>query len=94
MAKKTGTKGGKKTSKKTGKKTVTVVEKPNVIRETSGMFVRTAREVAKEYPGIETEHLIVDIGMARMANMPELFDVVVVPNLFAILHKVKMPARL
>ncbi|MCK4572724.1 MAG: isocitrate/isopropylmalate dehydrogenase family protein, partial [candidate division Zixibacteria bacterium] len=40
-------------AKKTGRKSVTVVEKPNVIRETSGLMIRTAREVAKNYPGIE-----------------------------------------
>jgi len=40
-------------AKKFGYKSVTVVEKPNVIRETSGLMVRTAREVAKNYPGIE-----------------------------------------
>ncbi|MDD4919012.1 MAG: isocitrate/isopropylmalate family dehydrogenase, partial [candidate division Zixibacteria bacterium] len=40
-------------AKKCGRKSVTVVEKPNVIRETSGLMVRTAREVAKGYPGIE-----------------------------------------
>ena len=39
-------------AKQHGYKTVTVVEKPNVLRETSGLFVRAAREVAKDYPGI------------------------------------------
>ncbi len=40
-------------AKKNGRKSVTVVEKPNVLRETSGLMIRTAREVAKNYPGIE-----------------------------------------
>jgi isocitrate dehydrogenase len=61
---------------------VTCFTKDNIMKLTDGLFHKVFTEIAQEYPDLETEHLIVDIGMARMAAAPELFDVVVVPNLY------------
>jgi isocitrate dehydrogenase len=49
---------------------------------TDGLFHKTFDEVAKEYPEIKNDHYIVDIGMARLANSPERFDVIVTENLY------------
>jgi len=65
-----------------GRKKVTCLTKDNIMKLTDGLFHRLFREIGVEYPELETEHLIVDIGIARLAALPELFDVVVVPNLY------------
>jgi isocitrate dehydrogenase len=52
------------------------------MKMTDGMFHRVFDEVAKEYPEIENEHWIVDIGAAKLADSPEIFDVIVMPNLY------------
>ena len=49
---------------------------------TDGLFHRSFDEIATEYPEIENEHWIVDIGAAKMADTPEAFDVIVMPNLY------------
>ncbi len=49
---------------------------------TDGLFHKIFDEIAKEYPDIENEHWIVDIGAAKMADTPEAFDVLVMPNLY------------
>lgn len=49
---------------------------------TDGLFHEVFDEVANEHPSIEADHMIVDIGMARVANDPEAFDVIVTPNLY------------
>ena len=69
-------------AKKHGRKSVTVVEKPNVLRETSGLFVRTAREVAKEYPGIELWETNIDAQAMWLVKNPQDYDVLVMSNLF------------
>jgi len=69
-------------AKKTGRPTVTVVEKPNVIRETSGMMVREAREMAKEYPGIELWETNVDAMCMWLVKNPENYSVLVASNMF------------
>lgn len=61
---------------------ITCLTKDNIMKLTDGLFHRVFDEIGEEYPEIEKEHLIVDIGMARMAAAPELFDIVVVPNLY------------
>ncbi|MBD3331988.1 NADP-dependent isocitrate dehydrogenase [candidate division GN15 bacterium] len=61
---------------------VTCMTKDNIMKLTDGLFHRVFAEISEEYPEIESEHLIVDIGMARMAAAPELFDILVVPNLY------------
>jgi isocitrate dehydrogenase len=64
------------------RKKVTCFTKDNIMKITDGLFHRTFDEVAKEYPQIENEHWIVDIGAAKMADTPENFDVIVMPNLY------------
>jgi isocitrate dehydrogenase len=65
-----------------GRKKVTALTKDNIMKLTDGLFHRIFDEVSKEYPDLRTEHLIIDIGTARMADSPEIFDVVVTPNLY------------
>jgi len=52
------------------------------MKQTDGLFHQVFDEIAKEYPEIENEHWIIDIGAAKMADTPELFDVIVMPNLY------------
>jgi isocitrate dehydrogenase len=61
---------------------VTCFTKDNIMKITDGLFHRTFNEIAREYPEIENEHWIVDIGAAKMADTPEAFDVIVMPNLY------------
>jgi len=65
-----------------GRKKVTCMSKDNIMKISDGLFHRIYDEVAKDYPQIETEHYIIDIGAARIANAPQLFDVVVTENLY------------
>ena len=65
-----------------GRRKVTCFTKDNIMKLTDGLFRRVFEETAADYPDIESEHMIVDIGMARMAASPERFDVVVLPNLY------------
>jgi isocitrate dehydrogenase len=64
------------------RKKVTCFTKDNIMKITDGLFHRVFDEIAKEYPEIENEHWIVDIGAAKMADTPEAFDVIVMPNLY------------
>jgi len=61
---------------------VTLVHKANILKFTSGLFLEVGREVAKEYPGIEFEDLIVDNMAMQMVMRPQRFDVIVTTNLF------------
>ncbi|MFM7224818.1 MAG: NADP-dependent isocitrate dehydrogenase, partial [Actinomycetota bacterium] len=65
-----------------GRKKVTCFTKDNIMKATDGLFHEVFEEVAAEYPGIETEHWIVDIGAAKLADTPEAFDMIVLPNLY------------
>jgi len=69
-------------AKKFGKKTVAIVEKPNVMRETSGLMVRTAREVAKNYPDIELWETNIDAMCMWLVKNPEDYSVLVTSNMF------------
>ncbi|MCB2231337.1 isocitrate/isopropylmalate dehydrogenase family protein [bacterium] len=69
-------------AKKHGYKSVTVVEKPNVVRETSGLMVRTAREVAKNYPGIELWETNIDAMCMWLIKNPLDYGVLVTSNMF------------
>lgn len=64
------------------RKKVTCFSKDNIMKMTDGLFHEVFERVAKEYPEFETEHWIVDIGTARIADTPEDFDVVVMENLY------------
>jgi len=61
---------------------VTCFTKDNILKLSDGLFHRTYEEIAKEYPQIENEHWIIDIGAAKLADTPENFDVIVMPNLY------------
>ncbi len=61
---------------------VTCMTKDNIMKLTDGLFHEVFEEVAAEYPNIEADHMIVDIGMARVAASPHSFDVIVTPNLY------------
>lgn len=61
---------------------VTCLTKDNIMKQTDGLFHEVFNEIAAEYRDLEHEHLIVDIGSARLADTPEQFDVIVVPNLY------------
>ncbi|NUP99757.1 MAG: NADP-dependent isocitrate dehydrogenase, partial [Armatimonadetes bacterium] len=65
-----------------GRRKVSCFTKDNIMKLTDGLFHTVFDEIAAEYPDIESEHLIVDIGAARLATRPERFDVVVAPNLY------------
>lgn len=65
-----------------GRRKVTCMTKDNIMKHTDGMFHKVFDEIAKEYPGIESNHQIIDIGAARVAAMPETFDVIVTLNLY------------
>lgn len=69
-------------AKQQGRKKVTCFTKDNILKITDGHFHKVFDEVAKEYPEIENEHWIVDIGAAKLADTPESFDVIVMPNLY------------
>ncbi len=65
-----------------GRTSLTCCTKDNIMKQTDGLFHAVFNEIAPEYPEIKTQHLIVDIGAARLADTPENFDVVVLPNLY------------
>lgn len=65
-----------------GREKVTCFTKDNIMKLTDGLFHQVFREVAERYPEIESDHMIVDIGTARLADTPDMFDVIVTPNLY------------
>ena len=67
---------------KNSRKKVTCFSKDNIMKFSDGIFHQVFDEIAKEYPQIENDHYIVDIGTARIATQPEIFDIVVTSNLF------------
>ena len=69
-------------AKQQGRKKVTCFTKDTIMKQSDGLFHQVFDEIAKEYPNIENEHWIIDIGAAKMADTPEIFDVLVMPNLY------------
>ncbi|HEX8846189.1 MAG TPA: NADP-dependent isocitrate dehydrogenase [Pyrinomonadaceae bacterium] len=69
-------------ARRNNRKKVTCFTKDNIMKLTDGLFHKVFDEVAAEYADIENEHWIVDIGAAKLADTPEAFDVVVMPNLY------------
>ncbi len=65
-----------------GRKKVTCMVKDNIMKMTDGLFYQVFEEIGAEYPEIAKDRFIIDIGSARLATRPELFDVVVTPNLY------------
>src|SRR5213083_2964730 len=64
------------------RKKVTCFTKDNIMKLTDGLLHRVFNEIAAEYHDIENEHWIVDIGAAKLADTPNAFDVIVMPNLY------------
>jgi isocitrate/isopropylmalate dehydrogenase len=71
-----------KFAKRHGRKSVTVCDKPNVLRETGGLMIRTAREVAKEYPSIPLYETNIDAQCMWLVKNPFDYDVIVAENMF------------
>jgi isocitrate dehydrogenase (NAD+) len=69
-------------ARKYGRKKVTSVHKANILKYSDGLFLEVSREVAKEYPDIEFEDRIVDNMCMQLVQKPELYDVLVLPNLY------------
>lgn len=69
-------------AKNYGRKKVTCFSKDNIMKQTDGLFHEVFDEIKAEYPEIETDHWIVDIGAAKVADTPEDFDVIVMQNLY------------
>ncbi len=64
------------------RKKVTCFTKDNIMKMTDGLFHKVFDEIGAQYPDREREHWIVDIGAAKLADSPEVFDVIVMPNLY------------
>jgi len=69
-------------AKKYNRKKVTCFTKDNIMKQTDGLFHQVFDEIGAEYPEIEQEHWIIDIGAAKLADSPETFDVIVTLNLY------------
>ena len=69
-------------ARKFGRKSVTVVDKPNILRETGGLMIRTAREVASNYPGIELWETNIDAQCMWLVKNPQNYEVLVAENMF------------
>lgn len=69
-------------AKKNKRRKVTCFSKDNIMKLTDGLFHKVFDEIGAEYPDIEKEHYIIDIGSARLADRPEIFDVIVTSNLY------------
>ncbi|NLM47019.1 MAG: isocitrate dehydrogenase (NAD(+)) [Firmicutes bacterium] len=67
---------------KNNRRKVTAVHKANIMKCTDGLFLSVAREVARDYPQIEFEDKIVDNMCMQLVQKPELYDVMVAPNLY------------
>jgi isocitrate dehydrogenase (NAD+) len=69
-------------ARKLGRKKVTVVHKANILKATSGLFLRTARRVAEDYPDLLCNDMIVDNAAMQLVMNPHQFEVIVTTNLF------------
>ena len=69
-------------ARRNNRKKVTCFTKDNIMKFSDGLFHKIFDEIAAEYPDLENEHWIVDIGAAKLADTPEAFDVLVMPNLY------------
>lgn len=65
-----------------GRKKVTCMTKDNIMKLSDGLFHKVFDEIAAEYPDIQKDHMIIDIGTAKVAAHPEIFDVIVTTNLY------------
>ena len=74
--------GGFEYARKHNRRSVTVVDKPNVLRETGGLMLQTARRVAEEYPDVVLQETNIDAQCMFMLRQPEKYDVFVAENMF------------
>ena len=65
-----------------GRRKVTAVHKANIMKHTDGLFLATARRIAQEFPDVQFEDRIVDNMCMQLVQKPELYDVLVLPNLY------------
>jgi len=65
-----------------GRRKVTCLSKSNIMKLTDGLFQQVFTEIGRDYPEIAQDHMIIDIGAARLAARPQDFDVVVTSNLY------------
>jgi len=69
-------------ARQNGRKKVTAIHKANILKFSDGLFLDTAREVAKEYSDIEFGDMLVDATCMELIRKPHIFDVLVLPNLY------------
>ncbi|MBS7806655.1 NADP-dependent isocitrate dehydrogenase [Variovorax sp. PCZ-1] len=69
-------------AKNNGRKKVTCMIKDNIMKMTDGLFTSVFEEIGAQYPDIQRDRFIIDIGAAKLATRPEMFDVIVTPNLY------------
>jgi isocitrate dehydrogenase len=69
-------------AKNNGRKKVTCMIKDNIMKMTDGLFYQVFEEIGAQYPDIARDRFIIDIGAAKLATRPEMFDVIVTPNLY------------
>jgi isocitrate dehydrogenase len=69
-------------AKSNGRKKVTCMVKDNIMKMTDGLFYQVFEEIGAQYPDIQRDRFIIDIGAAKLATKPEMFDVIVTPNLY------------
>jgi len=69
-------------ARREGRKKVTAIHKANIMKYTDGLWLRTAETVARDYPDVEFEERIVDNMCMQLVQKPELYDVMVLPNLY------------
>ncbi|HET6427458.1 MAG TPA: isocitrate/isopropylmalate family dehydrogenase, partial [Phycisphaerae bacterium] len=69
-------------ARRNGRKKVTAVHKANIMKFTDGLFKQVSEEVAKDYPDVEFEERLVDNMCMQLVQKPELYDVIVLPNLY------------
>ena len=65
-----------------GRKKVTCMTKDNIMKMSDGLFHKVFDDIGTEYPDIKQDHMIIDIGTAKVAAHPGMFDIIVLPNLY------------
>ncbi|XP_018562970.1 isocitrate dehydrogenase [NAD] subunit gamma, mitochondrial-like [Anoplophora glabripennis] len=68
--------------KREKRKRMTIVHKANIMKLSDGLFLKTVMNVAKQYPEVKVDHLIVDNCCMQIVSKPETFDVLIMPNLY------------